>query len=145
MFPMWKMCLQSERGQTRVQIFITCAETRWSQHIHHRNVSLRLHPLNIKSSPLSPAWALASTGVYSHQRWCAPAAIHFNHPHLALPSSHWLWLFLKLLLLSVLPVVAGGDIKATAGQRGAFLTLALSFISLLHRPVSDNEKISQYR
>lgn len=128
---MWKMCLLSERGQTWVQIFITCAETRWRQHIHHGNVS---HPFPIKSGSLFPAWALASTGVYSDQRWVGPAAVRFNHPHLAPPGFHWLWLFLKLLLLSILPAVAGGDIKAAAGQRRAFLTLAPSFISPLHRP-----------
>lgn len=88
-----------------------------------------------EAAPFFPAWAPASTGVYSDQLWVGPGADRLNHSHLAPPGSHRAWLFLKLLLLSILPAVKlGGDIKAAAGQRRAFLTLAPSFISPLHRP-----------
>lgn len=35
----WKMCLVSERGQTRAWIFITCTATRWRRPIHQAELS----------------------------------------------------------------------------------------------------------
>lgn len=133
-----------ERSNTSPEIYYMCWNQMESAHSSQQRVTAVTPAQHKKQSPL-PSMGTGLDWCLQPPTLCAPAAIRFNHPHLALPSSHWPWLFLKLLLLSVLPVVAGGDIKATAGQRRAFLTLALSFISLLHRPVSGNEKISQYR
>ena len=74
-----------------------------------------------EAAPFFPAWAPASTGVYSDQPWVGPAAGRLNHSHLAPPGSHRAWLFLKLLLLSILPAVKLGEIlKPRQGREGRF-------------------------
>lgn len=51
----WKMCLVSERGQTRAWIFITCTATRWRRPIHQAELSGRSQTFPIKTpSPAAP-------------------------------------------------------------------------------------------
>lgn len=66
-------------------------------------------------------------------------------PTSLLPAPPTVLIFLNFGFYQYYFLCSWGDIKATAGQSRAFLTLAPSFISTLHRGVSDNEKISQYR
>lgn len=57
----WKMCLVSERGQTRAWIFITCTATRWRRPIHQAELSCWSQTFPIKTPPYAdtPAAALA--------------------------------------------------------------------------------------
>lgn len=47
----WKMCLVSERGQTRAWIFITCTATRWRRPIHQAELSRWSQTFPIKTPP----------------------------------------------------------------------------------------------
>lgn len=68
----WKMCLVSERGQTRAWIFITCTATRWRRPIHQRELSCWSQTFPIKTprqccTPSSPpALALWKQEVHLH-------------------------------------------------------------------------------
>lgn len=50
----WKMCLVSERGQTRAWIFITCTATRWRRPIHQAELSRWSQTFPIKTPPPPP-------------------------------------------------------------------------------------------
>lgn len=53
----WKMCLVSERGQTRAWIFITCTATRWRRPIHQAELSCWSQTFPIKTTPPQPLHA----------------------------------------------------------------------------------------
>lgn len=91
-----------------MQIFITCAGTRWRRRIHHGStVSARQPPRHIKK------WRFCSDG-----RWLAPAAAGFNLPQLPTDRASPLFFLFFILLLSILLAVAESMVVVVVGGWG---------------------------
>lgn len=131
-----------ERSNTSPDIYYMCWNQMEGTHSSQHRVTA-VTPVPHKKRLSSPSVNAGLGWCLQQQPWVSPAASRLNHPPpspFSPPSLHLapltVVIFFKKNFFSFINTFyssAQGDIKTTAGQRRAFLTLAPSFISLLHR------------
>lgn len=124
-----------ERSNMNTDIYYMCwnqMEAKHSSQHHVTEVTPAPHekPVPLPSVSAGLCRCLQQPGLPALQQPAAALMIPTS-PRPAVTERGY---FSKLLLLSIFLLGGCGDIKAAAGRRRAFLTLAPSFISLFHRP-----------